>query len=424
MSRDQVQAAGARVTPDQYGVAGYARAMTDGLTVRGRIPFLTRAFVVLSAFYFLVFALGYQLLPVVPLHLRALGASLAESGRFTSAFTLGSAGGALFTGSLGDRLGQRRVLIWSCLLSAAFFGIYALLNVRWALYLLAPLHGLVWSGLRTATMAKAGSLMSDETRAEGMSIFGLAAPAGVAAGPILGLAFWPILGFHGLMAGLGIAFLGLFALIHLVPAEPLEARRQGPLLQRPEAVVRVPAAILFLLGVSFGPIPPFATQEARALGFLWPSAMMACLAAGMVGLRFILGLRGMGRDPIRILPWTLALTALGMVLMALLPGGTWRHVLGGLVYGGGYGISHTLMFMTIIEISRPGSRGAGVGMLYFSYDVGQAAGAFLVGHVMEWSALHWSGPVGYRMGWGLAAVALALCVGLSGKVVRAGSRVR
>ena len=65
---------------------------------------MTTPFIILCAFYFLVFAAGYQLFPVVPLRLRELGASLAESGRFQTAFMLGSGFGSLFTGPLGDGL--------------------------------------------------------------------------------------------------------------------------------------------------------------------------------------------------------------------------------------------------------------------------------------------------------------------------------
>jgi MFS family permease len=381
--------------------------------------FLTRAFVVLGVFYFLVYTLGYQMLPVVPLHLRNIGASLAESGRFASAFTIGSAAGALFTGSLGDRLGQRKVLIGASLLSMGFFVAYAFMKVRWGLYLLAPLHGLVWSALRTSTMAKAGSLLTEENRAQGMSIFGLAAPAGVAAGPILGLALWPLMGFHWFMILLGASFFALFLLIQAVPGEPESHRRQGPLIQQPDAVVIMPACILLLLGISFGPIPPFAAQEAKFLHMSWPAASLTCIAIGMVGLRFILGVRGMGRDPVQILPATLSMTCIGMLMMALLPGGTWRHAAGGLIYGAGYGISHTLMFMIIIESCLPKRRGAGVGLLFCAYDVGQSAGAYVIGLAMESAGARWSQAVGYRLGWGIGAISLLVTVGLSMHMVGA-----
>ena len=43
------------------------------------------SFVALWWFYFLSFVAGFLLFPVVPLHLRALGAAIAESGRFQPA---------------------------------------------------------------------------------------------------------------------------------------------------------------------------------------------------------------------------------------------------------------------------------------------------------------------------------------------------
>ena len=81
---------------------------------------LTRAFLLVWVLTFVTFFAAFQLFPTVPLRLRELGASLAESGRFMSLFTAGSALGALFTGPLGDRLGHRRLVITSALLFAGF----------------------------------------------------------------------------------------------------------------------------------------------------------------------------------------------------------------------------------------------------------------------------------------------------------------
>jgi hypothetical protein len=57
-------------------------------------------------------------------------------------------------------------------------GAYGLLHVRWAFYLLAFPHGVVWSGLLTATMATLGQVLPAERRADGLSVYGLASPAG------------------------------------------------------------------------------------------------------------------------------------------------------------------------------------------------------------------------------------------------------
>jgi MFS family permease len=394
--------------------------MLDAVPEAAPPRLFTRAFILLSAFYFMVFLAGYQLFPIVPLHLRSLGADLAESGRFMSAFTLGSAVGSLFTGPLGDRLGQRRVLRVASLLMVAFFAVYACLEKpehRWIFYALAPIHGLVWSGLRTATVAKAGSMLAPEIRAEGMSFFGMSSPAGIAVGPLLGLLLWPLLGFRWMLIALGAIYIALHVLIKSLPREPEEHRRRDALFQLPERNALWPALLLFGIGVSFGPMPPYSAQEAKFLHLAMPSAFLTSLALGIVGMRLVLGLIGLGKRPIRRLSPMLWVTLAGMVMLALLPGGTLRHILAGLVYGAGYGMVHTLMFMYMIDTSRPDRRGAAMGMLYFSYDLGQAAGALLLGWAMEWIGAHWGLVAGYRGGWALGCLALAGCLLVAPKIL-------
>ncbi len=394
--------------------------MSDAFPEAAPPRLFTRAFVLLSVFYFAVFLAGYQLFPIVPLHLRSLGADLAESGRFMGAFTLGSAVGALFTGPLGDRLGQRRVLRIASLLMVAFFAIYAGIDKpehRWLFYALAPLHGLVWSGLRTATLAKAGSMLAPEIRAEGMSFFGMSSPAGIALGPLLGLLLWPVLGFRWMLIALGTIYVALHLLIKSLPKEPEAHRRRDALFQLPERVTLWPALLLFGIGISFGPMAPYSAQEAKLLHMALPSAFLTSLALGIVGLRLILGLTGLGKRPIRMLRPMLFTALIGLALLALLPGGTARHILAGLVYGAGYGMVHTLMFMYMIDSARPDRRGVAVGMLYFSYDLGQAIGAVGLGWAMERLGTHWGLEAGYRGGWALGCLALVGCLLIAPKIL-------
>jgi len=378
-----------------------------------RAGFLTAPFVLLWTFYFLVFAAGYQLFPVVPLHLRDLGASLAESGRFQTAFMLGSGFGSLFTGPLGDRLGQRRVLRVASLALVVILGAYALLTVRWVFYVLAPIHGVLWSALRTGSMAKVGGILAPEHRAQGLSLFGLAGPGGVALGPLAGLWLLPHLGFAWMLVILALVFAVLHVLIGSLPREvPRESAQEvAPMgvFQLPQRSVWGPVSLLLFLGLSFGPMPPYSAQEAKALGMAWPSALLTCFAIGMMGMRAVLGLTGMGRRPVALLPWMLALAALGSLLLTCLPGGTSRHFTAGLVYGAGYGMVHTLVFMHIIETSRPERRGAAMGALFFAFDVGTALGALALGWVMEHG--------GFRWGWGTGVILLVLAIPVARRVV-------
>lgn len=380
-----------------------------------REKLFSRPFLILWLFYFLVFVAGYQLFPLVPFRLRELGAGLAESGRFMAAFTLGSGVGGLVTGPLGDRLGQRRVLRGASLFSALFFVAYAFLPVRWGFMVLAPFHGFVWSGLRTASVARVGGLLPEGRRTEGMSLFGLASPGGVAVGPLLGLWLQPHLGFRWLVLCLGLIFLVLHLLIKELSKDPPKHLRNDEPLHLPERGVWMPCLILFLLAVSYGPMAPYSAQEARALGMAWTSAFLTCFAFGMLGLRFLLALTGMGPRPARLIPLLLAVSMAGCVLLAIMPGGLVRHITAGLVYGSGYGMVHTLLFLVVMDASDPKRRGAGVGALYGAYDAGVAVGAVLLGPLMQ--------AYGFRAGWagGAGAVALAVLLALrrNGSAARA-----
>lgn len=376
----------------------------------------TRPFLILWTFYFLVFVAGYQLFPLVPFRLRELGAGLAESGRFMAAFTVGSGLGGLVTGPLSDRLGQRRVLRGASLISALFFVAYAFLEVRWGFLLLAPFHGFVWSGLRTASVARVGELLPEGHRAEGMSLFGLASPGGVAVGPLLGLWLQPHLGFKWLVLLLGAIFLVLHFLIKELSKDPPKNQRSREPLHLPERSVWLPSLVLFLLAVSYGPMAPYSAQEARALSMGWTSAYLTCFALGMMGLRFLLGITGLGPRPARLIPGLLALSMAGCLLLAFLPGGLARHIASGLVYGAGYGMVHTLLFLVVMDSADPKRRGAGVGALYGAYDAGVATGALALGPLMQ----AW----GFRAGWAGGAFAVGLAAVLALRVRRKWSAVR
>lgn len=374
-----------------------------------RPGFLTAPFLLVCTFYFLVFAAGYQLFPVVPLHLRDLGASLAESGRFQTAFMLGSGFGALFTGPLGDRLGPRRVLRVATLAVVGILVAYALLKARWVFYLLAPVHGLLWSALRTASIAKVGGILPLEHRAQGLSLFGLTGPGGVAVGPLVGLWLMPHLGFTWML----VLLAGVFAVLHLlIGALPREAPREieGPVFQWPDRAVWGPVAVMGLVGLSFGPMPPYSAQEAKALGLAWPSAFLTCFALGMMAMRGLLALTGMGRRPVALMPGMAALTALGYALLAFLPGGLARHVASGLIYGAGYGMVHTLMLTHLLETTPPQRRGSAAGAFFFAFDAATALGSLGLGWVMEHG--------GFRWGWAVGAGLMALAIPMARRVVR------
>ncbi len=380
--------------------------MTDLSSPQPRL--MTRQFALVWAITFLTFFAAFQLFPTVPLRLRALGASLAESGRFMSLFTAGSALGALFTGALGDRLGHRRLVITAALLYAAFLGAYAVLPVRWGFYVLAFPHGIVWSGLLTATMASLAHVLPDGRHADGLSLYGLASPGGVIVGPLLGLWIHQRWGFAPIGWYLAILFVLLGVLGTTLPKDHPHGRAEG--FKWPDVIVLVPCLVLFCVALGYGALGSYTAQEALALGMPVPSAFLSSMAVGMVLMRIAMLRRGFGKRPIRLLPAMLVGAFAGMALLAALPGGTLRHVLSALLYGAGYSMMHTLINAKLLESADPKRRGSAFGALLFAFDSGIGLGSFSLGWVI--------GTYGYRAGWALGALAILASLPLALKLSR------
>jgi len=361
-----------------------------------RTRLLTRSFALVWALTFVTFFAAFQLFPTVPLRLRELGASLAESGRFMSLFTAGSAIGALFTGPLGDRVGHRRLVVTCALLYACVLGASALLARRWGFYLPAFPHGLARSGLLTATMASLAHVLPEDRRADGLSLYGLASPGGVIVGPLLGLWIFQ----HGGFAPIGWYLAALFLLLGLLgttlPADHPHGRAEG--FKWPSATVLAPCLILFCVALGYGALGSYTAQEGLALGMPLPSAFLSFMAVGMVLMRVAMLRRGFGKRPIRKLPGMLVGAFAGMALLALLPGGMARHTASALLYGAGYSMLHTLLNAKLLESVDPQRRGSAFGALRFAFHAGIGLGSvrprWVIGH-------H-----GYRLGWGLGALAM------------------
>lgn len=366
----------------------------------------SRPFLLLWAFTFLTFFAAFQLFPTAPLRLVQLGATKAESGRFLTAFTVGSALGALATGQLADRIGLRRMMGITAALFTLIMASYAFIHARWMLFALAPVHGAVWSGLVTSQPAMLGSIIPPDRRAEGMSWYGLASPGGVIFGPTCGVMLFRFAGWETMC----LLLVPCFALLawlsrQLPPDPPHEARPKHPL-RLPEREVFSLSAILFFVALSYGTLTSYSAQEALGGGFAWPAAFLSCLAIGMVAMRAFMGIRGFGRRPIRLLPAMALLVAAGLAIITFAPGGTARHILSGLVYGAGYSMIYTLLNAEVLEVVTPDRRGSAFGAFMFAFDTGIGLGSFAFGLVI--------GRMGYRWGWGagLAAVLFAIPVGM------------
>src|SRR5579863_4906585 len=71
----------------------------------------TARFFIMCTYTFTVFVSVFQLLPTAPYRILALGGSTTAAGLFLGFLTYASASSAPLTGQVGDRVGQRHVLM-------------------------------------------------------------------------------------------------------------------------------------------------------------------------------------------------------------------------------------------------------------------------------------------------------------------------
>ncbi len=371
----------------------------------------SRDFTLVWAMTFLTFFAAFQLFPTVPFRLGELGLDLGARGRFMSLFTGGSALGALLTGPLGDRLGARRMAMICTLGFGAFLLAYPWLHTASLFLWIAFPHGVVWSGVLTATMSLLGRVLPEEGRAQGLSLYGLASPGGVVVGPVVGLWSYHALGFLPMCASLAAIFGVLSWLARKLPPDPPAHATPTPF-QLPSGAVVVPCLILFLTALGYGTFSTFTPQEAAAAGLTgpWAGTFLTSMAVGMVLMRLVMARTGFGARPIRLLPWMLTGAATGMVLLGLLPGTLLRHALSASLYGAGYSMVHTLVNARLLEVVPAERRGGAFGALLFAFDSGIGLGSFALGAFI--------GRHGFRPGWLLGALFVALSLPMAVQISR------
>ena len=147
-----------------------ARAQYDYAHMPERL--LTPRFATMWSYSFTVFVSLFQLLPAAPYHVIDLGGSTAAAGLFLGLLTYASAFSAPITGAIGDRVGQRRVLITVSLILAAISASYAFMTSYKVMLAVVVVHGLFWSGLLCASSAYMTATIPPSRRAEGLGLLG------------------------------------------------------------------------------------------------------------------------------------------------------------------------------------------------------------------------------------------------------------
>ena len=363
----------------------------------------TPRFFVMCGFSFTVFLSALQLLPTAPYHIHDLGGSTAASGLFLGLLTYFSAFSAPLTGALADRFGRTRQLLVCSLAIAGFSVLYAVAPTVPLLLALVPLHGIVWSGLLSASAAYMAGMLPPARRAEGISYWGLSS--------VLALALAPPIGFW--VYRFGWLWLCLFAALLNVVMALIAWQLRGT--DRPsgratherdprgwvEWRVLLLSLPLFLYSYAYGVITSFSAMFADSLGITPKSVYLTTLAVVILVTRPLFGRLGDRVGYRRVFVPCLVLISAGLALLAV---ATTRSglILSAIVFGIGFGTAYPVFAAYVTHGVSERRRGAAFGAILAAFDTGIGTGSSSAGWLVA--------SFGYTAAFGVAAALSALAL--------------
>jgi len=311
------------------------------------------------------------------------------------------------TGPIGDRVGQRRVLMTVSLVLVVCSLSYAVITNYRIMLAVVVVHGLFWSALLSASGAYMTATIPASRRAEGLSYWGLASVIAIAAAPALG--FWVFqFGWFTLCAEIAALNFLMFVIAWRLPDDRADsaARRERPSDVRPRAGVGARVArfvewrvlvlsvAMGLISFGYGGLTTFSALFADALAVSPRSLFLTAMAAAILVGRVTVG-RTLDRLGYRrvLLP-CLAAPPLGLLILALAQGIT-TFVLAAVVFGAGFGLmypSYTAYVMGHVSFAR---RGAAFGAMLAAFDTGIGTGSSVMGWLID--------GIGFRLAFGAAA---------------------
>jgi MFS family permease len=369
-------------------------------------PLVTPRFLTMFGFSFLVFLSVFQLLPVAPYRMLALGATEASAGWFLGLLTISCAISAPFTGPLSDRIGHRRTLILAGGSLSVITAAYAFVHDNRVLLSLVVLHGVVWSALMAGSSAYATATIPPARRAEGLGYWGMASILAIGIAPTIG--FW-VYHFGWFVLCLELATLNLMMTTvgWLLPDEREAALAVGaPVDEAPrrfgiEWRVIALAFTLSMISFGYGGLTSFSALFADALGITPRGTFLSAMAVSVIVGRLAVGRRldGWGASPVLMV--SLLFPACGLTVLAT-AASRGDFAIAGLLFGAGFGLvwpSFAALVMGSIPMAR---RGAAFGAILAAFDTGIGVGSATTGWMVR--------AHGFRAAYGLAALLAAIAL--------------
>lgn len=338
----------------------------------------------MCSYSFTVFMSAFQLLPVAPFHILALGGTASEAGLFLGFLTYASAVSAPITGAMGDRLGKRRILIVASLAITVFSLLYAVAPSYHIILGLVLVHGVFWSGLLSSSSAYVTDIVPKSRRAEGLGYAGFASILAVAVAPWIGLwvfdrGGWTLLCLE--MAGLNL----IMAVIAW--RLPPDTRREMPplslkLADLVEWRVIIGAVTLFLYSFSYGGITSFVAVYAEQVGVTPRSLFFTAFSVAIIATRPFISRYADRIGHARVIVPCLGMMVVGIAVLVF-ASSRMTFVLSAVLFGVGFGSAYPVFVAHLMHHVPDHRRGATFGALIGAFDTGIGTGSISIGWLSE-----------------------------------------
>jgi predicted MFS family arabinose efflux permease len=354
----------------------------------------------MCGFSFTVFLSAFQLLPVAPYRILALGGSAAVAGLFLGLLTYSSAVSAPVTGALVDRLGARRILIISSLAITMFSLVYSGLPSYPLMLVLVVIHGLFWSGLLSASSTYAASLVPASRRAEGLGYWGLSTVLAVSVAPTIGLWVYSYGGWTAMcLEAAGLNLLMATIAWRLPPDTTMTGTRPVEIRTLLEWRVLMVSGALFLYSFGYGGLTSFIALYSEANDVTPRALYFTVFSLAIVVTRPFAGRFADRAGYRRVFLPAVGLVVLAFALLAV-GGSRLLLIVSAVLFGTGFGSAYPAFLGHVLKFVEENRRGAAFGSIIGMFDTGIGTGSIAMGWIVE--------HLGYRAAWGTAA-ALAAC---------------
>ena len=345
----------------------------------------TPRFYILWTYNLIVFLSAFQLLPVAPFHIMALGGSGTEAGLFLGFLTYSSAISAPITGALGDRYGKRNMLLMAAVALTVFSLLYAVAPSYQIILGLVLIHGVFWSCLLSSSSAYMMDIIPAARRAEGLGYSGFASILGVAIAPWIGLWVFDHGGWTWMCIEAAALNLVMAVIAWRLPQDARHSAATKRLLRPADLVewrVLVLAGTLFLYAFSYGGITSFVAVYAEQLGVTPRAMYFTVLALAILTTRPFIGRYADSVGHTRIIVPCLVLVVLGVAVLTVADSRP-MFVVSALLFGVGFGSVYPLFVAHLMHHMPEHRRGATFGAMIGAFDIGLGTGSIAIGWMSE-----------------------------------------